>query len=362
MKTKYPRQWGPNLTFYDCASKPNIAVAHKGCGGLLTQILGSVSMRNSEKPEDTPGKIFCNECGHKLSKAVAIALKTKTSLDRLYFPGQENYALRAQSLIHKNETVRFWEWKPKDVILPENTSREVPKTLEQIKRKKSLARCIQEIKPFKQKLNAQANISDYNGIDTLDLEDRFILNTPYGFVVFDSNHWDATVFNIIRKDIRVTIFKSETDLFEWVYDSVRLAGISVESFMVRSTDDLEGAKDDSFPDINSIMAAAFPSPIRKNAPKKLPEMSIGRDRIIISIRRDRDNFWYLCLNRKIWNSFECNKIRNLVQNSGFGDLDDLIMKMIEQAEIQHKPGGHNSFQVSSDLKIARNIFFEEENF
>lgn len=121
---KYPRQVGPNLVFWDIDHAPSAAVLHKqGCGGMLVQNMGSNAFQASIKPENTPGKVYCLKCGHKVGKQVVRALKTLNSNHNFYFPGHEEFELQSQVFVDKGQVLRYWEWVPREVASKKGTPR-----------------------------------------------------------------------------------------------------------------------------------------------------------------------------------------------------------------------------------------------
>jgi hypothetical protein len=114
-KKKYSQQCGPNLVFHEIGSEPDCAVTHKhGCGGMIAQDLGTGDLaRKTELPRNMQGKVFCYECGHKVSKAVASALKTGSGQDHFYFPGKDKFELRTRIHIEGNpqRVFRYWSWE-----------------------------------------------------------------------------------------------------------------------------------------------------------------------------------------------------------------------------------------------------------
>ena len=108
-KKKCSSQCGPNLIFYNCINKPDSAITHRDCGGVLIQALGPPNQNSYDKPENYPGKVFCRECRHKVGKAVTTALKTGVNRNRFFFPNRGNYELCSRTYIDEDRVLRFWE-------------------------------------------------------------------------------------------------------------------------------------------------------------------------------------------------------------------------------------------------------------
>lgn len=145
-KKKYSQQCGPNLVFYDCRNEPDCAVNHKNCGGMFVQSLGPPNQNSYDKPDNHPGKIFCIECGHKLGRSVAAALKIGTNREHFYFPNRNEYELCARTYVDKNDVLRYWEWRYKDRPgLSEAASKELRDIKARMARKKKK---VKKIVPF----------------------------------------------------------------------------------------------------------------------------------------------------------------------------------------------------------------------
>jgi hypothetical protein len=368
MSSKYPKQCGPNLSFFDCANKPSAAITHRGCGGMMSQILGPPNQKSCDKPENTPGKIFCYDCGHKLSKAATVSIKTGADPEQFYFPGHEDYQLVSKTYININKALRYWEWRPKGygqgalVRTGIEEHRAIARDNEDISRlKTSTIKSIAKIVPLKKrKLGALFSHSD-----TVTINGRFILNTGHGYAVFDCAHWSVQPFQELRRGFRATLFNSGTDLIDWLCDQADEAGISTQSIMLISSNDYEHAKNGPFPYAEEFTA---PKPEFQFFGKRGPfagqsDMLTSKGKTIISYRNEvTGNFWYMCLNPKVWNTEECQELRTLVRASSFTTPEDFAAKMVVQTRLQGKPSHYQSFQVADSSGRMQDVSFNNQDF
>lgn len=115
---KYPQQVGPNLAMWNIKCAADAMLTHQGgCSGVLIQNLGKDVFRASQLPDHSPGKIFCQECGHGVGKAASRAIRGERGTEEFYFPNKEDYEIRANTYLDSGYTYRYWEWKVKKLAI-----------------------------------------------------------------------------------------------------------------------------------------------------------------------------------------------------------------------------------------------------
>jgi hypothetical protein len=403
-KKKYAQQCGPNLVFYDVNSDPDCAVTHKhGCGGMLAQDLGGGDMAmRSQLPKNTPGKVFCYECGHKAGRAVTAALKTGENINHFYFPGKAEYELRPKIHIEGNpqRVFRYWSWEG-GLSQPEQpfARLRMPKKLRKVQRLAPKTVITQEDddwiithpritirlpmaqfnsgdaakveRAWRSSANIDKSTAELEIIarDALDVGFVAIMNHPEFFGVVEGDTvvimrrpaWDSELVGIFANNIKGT----PADQIENCASIFAQAhGKLADSFTVETDflDKIENgepfnaaAEDIDIPEIKR-------GPFLENS-----DMLMSPGKCTISYTRGNGTHWFLCLNRDIWNDEECEQLRVFVRTNVFMTPDDFLTAIVSQAENHGYPSDGHSLTIANTIDGARNVGFlpcpeEDVNF
>ncbi len=400
-KKKYSQQCGPNLVFYDCSNEPDSAVMHKNCGGMFVQNLGPPNQKSHDKPDNSPGKILCVECGHKVSRTVSASLKMGTGSEHFYFPDRSKYELCARTYIDMNSVLRYWEWNLKDGPgLPEAVSRELrgakhrlSKMKKNIKRLAPKTTITQEdgdwilthpritmrmpmdqfdgddvykvFLAWKSSDNIDKSTEELEKIarDILDIEFVAIMNTPEFFGIVEGSTvvimrrpaWGSVLVGKFANNIRgMTPEQIENcaSIFASAHNKEPGSITIEEDFLEKMLDENPPLEEPVNP------CAEVEVPAQKGPFAGQTDMAIRQDKRIISYARGYLGlYWFLTLNNEIWGNDLAQEVRKMIRSNVYQTPEALLSAMVSTARILGNPTDLNSFQVSLDLEEAESILF-----
>lgn len=401
-KKKYSQQCGPNLVFYDCKNEADGAVMHKNCGGMFVQNLGPVNQKSHDKPDNTPGKIFCVECGHKVSRTVSASLKMGAGSEHFYFPERNKYELRARTYIDMNSVLRYWEWCFKDGPgLSEATSRELREIKARMSKKKQNIKRLtpktiitqedddwilthpritmrfpmdqfddEDVKKvflaWGSPANSDKSTEELEEIarDELGIEFVAIIRHENYFGVVEGDTviimhrpaWDSTLVEEFANNIKgmpAEKIENCASVFASAYNKAP-ESITVESNfldkMLNENPPLEEA-------VNPCAEVEMNVPKIKGPFAGQTDMAIRQDKRIISYTQVNGTYLFLTLNSEIWGNDLAQEVRKMIRSNVYQTPEALLSAMVSTARILGNPTDLNSFQVSLDLEEAESILF-----
>jgi hypothetical protein len=391
-KKKYAQQCGPNLVFYDIGNEPDCAITHKhGCGGMICQDLGGGNLdARISLPENTPGKLFCYECGHKVSKAVTAAIKVGQGRDHFYFPGKAEYELRPRTHVEGNpqRIFRFWSWEgglsqpeqpfarlrmpkkkikrlaPKTVITQEDddwiiTHPRITMRLPMAQFDSGDAAKIERAWRSSANIDKTTEELEIIARDTLDVGFVAIMNHPEFFGVVEGDTvvimrrpaWDSELVGIFANNIKGTPaeqIENCASIFAQAH------GKSADSFTVETDflDKIEnGEPFNSGAEDVDVPKRKGPFGVRET------DMAMMEDKTIISYLRGNGTYWFVSLNREHWDEQISGEVRKMIRSGVFTTPEELLNKMVDTAKMLGLPTNGDSLQISSSQEAAEDINF-----
>jgi len=408
-KKKCSSQCGPNLIFYNCINKPDSAITHRDCGGVLIQALGPPNQNSYDKPENYPGKVFCRECRHKVGKAVTTALKTGVNRNRFFFPNRGNYELCSRTYIDEDRVLRFWEWQSQDrSSLVDAGIKELREVNARMLKKK------RKIKPFASSTKITREDGDwilthpritlrlpkgqFNGGDAvqverawrasanidktkeelekiasevLDIEFTTIINNPDYFgivegktlIVMHRPIWDsetARQFASMIKGLSPQEIADTANNFILEYGASRNAmpgSIIVEADFLDKVFEENPPLEEPEEAVNPCAEVKMGVHERKGPFVGGADMKVIHGKFIISYMRGNGTYWFLTLNSEIWDDGQARDIRNRVRGSTYLTPEEFVTHIARQAQTMGLASNLNSLRVSSTLASADHINF-----